>query len=141
MTRPWPEIDRFYSEQGAHGPTIAAMGALVRQIRESRYAAGIYAWTSAWDLCIVQTEVNYPYNGPYLRISPHQGGTLEFRYVDTHLKDKQWVRVVPAEKGFDRLCRFFSELHWFAETRATDEARTSAGTDRRASHDKGNTSN
>ncbi len=97
MTKPWAEIDRFYSERAARGPAFAAMHALVRQTCESRYAAGIHAWTSAWDLCIVQTEVNYPYDGPYLRISPHQDGTLEFRYVDTYLKDKQWVRVVPGE--------------------------------------------
>jgi hypothetical protein len=122
MTRPWPEIDRFYSELPADVPALDAMRALVRQICESRYATGVHAWTSMCDLCIVQAEVSYPYDGPYLRISPHQDGTLEFRYVDAYLKDRQWVRVVPAEKGFDRLCRFFAELHWFVETTATDEA-------------------
>ena len=92
-----------------------AMKTLVKQIRGSRYENGIFAWTSMYDLCIVQTEVEYPYDGPYLRVSPQQNGKVEFRYVDTLKKKNQWVRLVSAGDAFDRLRRFFDDLHWFTE--------------------------
>jgi hypothetical protein len=89
------------------------MLALVQAIEASRYASGLYAWQSMHDLCIVQTPVNYPYDGPYLRISPLVGGKLEFRYFDTFKKDHQWHRTVEGSEGFDRLERFIDQIHWF----------------------------
>ena len=114
MTKPWKKIDQFYSELPVGVPAFDSMRSLVKQIVGSAYENGIYAWTSMHDLCIVQNEVEYPYNGPYLRISPQQNGNVEFCYVDTYIKNKQWRRVVSGEKSFDRLCRFFNELHWFS---------------------------
>ena len=113
MTRPWKEIDQFYSELPVGVPYFDAMRNLVAQIFRSQYAQGIHAWTSMHDLCIVQTEVEYPYRGPFLRMSPQQDGTIEFRYIDTCVKSRQWVRIVPATEAFDQLCRFLWELHWF----------------------------
>lgn len=51
-----------------------------------------------FDLCIVQTEVSYPDDGPCpsLRVSPISEHQIEFRYIDTHDKAKQWHRTVEA---------------------------------------------
>ena len=85
---------------------------LVTAVDKSRYAEGLRAWTSHWDLCIVQAPEEYPYTGSYLRISPLRGNQLEFRYVDTPRKEKQWVRTVDGTEGFSRLESFLQQLHW-----------------------------
>jgi hypothetical protein len=90
------------------------MHKLVSNIESSRYVPGLFAWTSAYDLCIAQTPVTYPYHGPHLRVSPLENGQLEFRYLDTQIEQKQWRRVVDGAEGFARLERFIEQLHWFA---------------------------
>ena len=72
------------------------------------------------DLCIVQTPVTYPYDGPRLIISPAKDGSVEFRYVDTMIEAKQWSRVEPGPAAFDRLQRFTDQLHWFARYEMRD---------------------
>jgi hypothetical protein len=57
---------------------------LTEQIEASRYAAGIFGETSMHDLCIMQTSGAF-WQGAYLRISPRFDGTIEFRYIDTHV--------------------------------------------------------
>jgi hypothetical protein len=57
-------------------------------------------------------RVPYPYNGPYLRISPRFDGTLELRYIDTHIEDKQWRRAVDQDHAFARLERFMEQVLW-----------------------------
>lgn len=89
------------------------MAELVREIESSRYKEGLFAWTSAFDLCIVQMPVTYPYDGPYLKISSVKDVLLEFRYIDTPIEAKQWRRVVAGADGFARLERFLEQLHWF----------------------------
>jgi hypothetical protein len=86
---------------------------LIREIGSSRYKEDLFAWTSEFDLCIVQTPVTYPYDGPYLKISPFKDGQLEFRYIDTPMEAKQWRRVVAGADAFARLERFLEQLHWF----------------------------
>jgi hypothetical protein len=114
MTKPWAEI-RSYYEKLPHGEAyFDSMRNLVEEIVKSRYVVGIYAWTSMHDLCVVQTEVTYPYNGPYLRISPLRDGKVKFLYIDTYIKDKQWHRTVEGKDSFARLEKFFHQLHWFS---------------------------
>ena len=88
------------------------MAKLVNEIEASRFAIGLFGWTYLHDLCIAQTAVTYPYDGPYLRVSPLTNGKLEFRYIDTSTQEKQWNRTVAADKGFARLERFIHQLHW-----------------------------
>lgn len=114
MTRAWPDIQRTYEEFVSHGLRLHAMIGLISQIRQS-HLNSLFAWTSMHDLCIVQTEVEHPYHGPFLRISPRFDGTLEFRYCDTPLTELQWHRVAPEADAFDRLMRFCDELHWFPQ--------------------------
>ncbi len=112
MIRPWEEIHTFYMTL-VQTETARALAQLVREIESSRYKEGLFAWTSAFDLCIAQTPVTYPYDGPYLRISPFKDGQLEFRYIDTPIEAKQWRRVVAGTDGFARLERLLEQLHWF----------------------------
>ena len=113
MIRPWEEISNHYASFSNAGSAFEAMHKLVRDIESSHYKDGLYAWTSMHDLCVVQTPVTYPYNGPYLKISPLADGQLEFRYLDTEIIQKQWHRVVDGAAGFARLERFLKQLHWF----------------------------
>ncbi len=112
MTRAWPDIQRAYEERVSHGLRLHAMVGLIEQIQQS-HLKSLFGWTSMHDLCIVQTEAEYPYDGPFLRISPRSDGSVEFRYCDTFVKHLQWRRVVPEADAFDRLMRFADELHWF----------------------------
>ena len=120
LVRPWESIEAHYESVASRSAGGAHMVGLVRAIRQSSYSCGLYAWTSVLDLCIVQTPVDYPYAGPHLRISPQQGGTLDFRYLDTPDATKQWRRLVPGEAGFATLQQFLGQLGWFAgEARGT----------------------
>ena len=112
MIKPWDNILSFYATL-EQIESSRAMTQLVRDIVSSRYKEGLFAWTSAFNLCIVQTPVTYPYDGPYLKISPVNDGQLEFRYIDTPIKAKQWQRIVADADGFARLERFLEQLHWF----------------------------
>jgi hypothetical protein len=113
MIRSWNEIRAYYADHPAVDRSLQGMLKIVSEINSSRYKDGLFAWTSANDLCIAQIPVSYPYNGPYLRISPIANGQLEFRYIDTPLEDKQWRRIVDGEDGFARLERFMEQLPWF----------------------------
>jgi hypothetical protein len=89
---------------------------LVEQVEASQYARALYAWTSMHDLCIVQND------GPYLRISPLFEGTIEFRYIDTPVFEKQWRRLVREDDAFQRLESFIDQLHWVVRERKHDPA-------------------
>jgi hypothetical protein len=118
MVRPWNEIVRFYDKLLQKGwgnaKSIPSMSNLVREIEKSPYAMGLFPWTSHTTLCIAQTYVEYPYNGPYLRITPLANDKIEFRYVDNiWFKEKQWSRIVAGVDAFARLDGFVRQLHWF----------------------------
>jgi hypothetical protein len=97
MTQPWGSIRARYSQSVAGGLRLSAMVRLTEQIEGCKLRA-LFGWTSMHDLCIVQTPVSYPYDGPYLRISPLFNGTLEFRYIDTYVRERQWRRVVNEDR-------------------------------------------
>jgi hypothetical protein len=113
MTQPWPQIVARYDDYTGDVRSIRALGRLARQISESPLANGLFAWTSMFDLCIVQTPVSYPYDGPWLRISPIGEDRIEFRYLDTAEKAKQWHRTVETDQAWPRLIKFLDQLRWF----------------------------
>ena len=113
MTRPWDEILDYYQKLVNAGVPVQSMLTLVARIHSSSYSEGLFAWTSMCNLCIVQTPVNHPNHGPYLRITPLANDRLEFRYLDTEIEANQWYRLVPGEEGFARLESFIEQLHWF----------------------------
>ena len=112
MIREWSEILDQYESYGEKDPAIDGVRNLVAYIVGGKLSTVLYAWTSMFDLCIVQTEIQYPYNGPCLRISPLSGGIIEFRYIDTAIASRQWHREVMPEEAISRLHGFLSQLHW-----------------------------
>jgi hypothetical protein len=114
MIRPWGEIRCYFAELAAQDPRLEPMKHLVDQIEASPTLSRLHAWTSMCDLHLVQTPVNYPYDGPQLIIAPTGDGFVDFRYEDTPVRSKQWHRVVPGPAAFARLQRFAEQLHWFA---------------------------
>src|SRR5215468_963636 len=113
MTEPWPQVVARYASYTGDWRSIQALGTLTQQISESRLSAGLFAWTSMFDLCLVQTKVNYPYARPSLRISPVSSDQLEFRYEDTLARNKQWHRTVDADDAASSFLKFLDQLHWF----------------------------
>jgi hypothetical protein len=122
MIVPWNEISDRYREAVEAGANARGMLRLVEQIEASDYARALYAWTSMHDLCIAQVPCTYPYNGPYLRVSPRFDGTIEFRYIDTAIEERQWHRLVNEEDAFRRLELFMDQLHWVVRERKSDPA-------------------
>ena len=79
MTRPWVEIERFYRGLVDGGLNVGGMLRLVEQIEGSQFARSLHAWASMHELFVVQVPCTYPYDGPYLRITPLFDGTIEHR--------------------------------------------------------------
>jgi len=113
MTRSWSDIEARYRDTAALGPAFRAMLQLVQDIQRSRFAGGLHPWTSMHDLCIAQQPVAYPHDLPHLRIAPQSDGRIEFCYVDTAVRERQWHRIVAGDGAFDRLERFLEQLRWF----------------------------
>ena len=99
------DIKTFYAELVARGTPVQGMLQLVEAIEQSGFANGVLGETSMHDLCLSQIAAPRTAFDPYLRISPRFDGTIEFRYVDTHVKERQWHRVV--DQAFPRLVSFF----------------------------------
>jgi hypothetical protein len=116
LIRTWPQLRKFYAGLARDRAALAGMLSLVSQIEESRYAAGIFGWTSHADLQVTQyANAVHGDRHPYLRISVLPSTMLEFRYMDTLVPNLQWRRSVREEQGFQQLERFFRQLHWFNE--------------------------
>jgi hypothetical protein len=115
LNKPWPQNVARYEMYSGPDASVAGMLALTRFIADSRLATGLYAWTSMFDLCITQTPVTHPYDGPFLRVSPQFNGKIEFRFIDTHQKELQWHRVVDAGDAIPRMVSFLDQLRWFTK--------------------------
>ena len=122
MITSWDDIREFYEDLVKNGLKLEAMLKLIDNIKSSVYADSLYAWTSMHDLCIVQTPVTYPYDGPYLRISPLFNGNVEFRYIDTHVKTKQWSRMFDENNLYAKLMSFTDQLHWLVKDKRLNDS-------------------
>ncbi len=120
MNKSWSEIESFYQAFNGNNEPVNALRELVRHISHSILASGLYGWTSTIDLCIAQTEVSYPYNGPYLKLSPYQANQIEFRYIDAMDETKHWARIVSTSEVIPRLHSFLAQLNWFSQKTLTE---------------------
>jgi hypothetical protein len=111
----WAEVQQFYENLSAGNPQFSALRDLTRRIASSGYASGLHPWTSMQDLCLSQVDTPRRHEAPHLRITAVLD-ELEFRYVDTAIRERQWVRVVPSTAGFDRFVSFLDQLNWFGGT-------------------------
>jgi hypothetical protein len=117
VNKPWPDIEQFYRNLSRSFPDASfrqafdAVGDLAAYVCAGPLALELFGWTSMHDLCIQQVDVE-PHSGPFLKISPRQDGTVEFRYYDTHIEARQWSRVVPPHGVRGRFEAFLNQLHW-----------------------------
>lgn len=113
MIQPWPKIVAHYEEYAGENRSVHVLRDLVRKIAGTSLSSGLHGWTSVFDLCIAQVEASYPYDGPRLIISPLSNNLVEFRYVDTYEKAKQWHRTVDSTEVVFCFETFLSQLRWF----------------------------
>jgi hypothetical protein len=114
MTRPWPQVVAHYEDYKGEVQSIHTLGSLARRISESPLERGLIASPHMFDLDIVQIPVSYPFDGPFLRLSPVLSeDRIEFRYIDTYDKAKQWHRTAEADQAWARLIKFLDQLRWF----------------------------
>jgi hypothetical protein len=113
VDKPWSVNISQYEESELQDETVKQMAVLTRFIGDSHLANGLFAWTSMWDLCITQTPVTYPYDGPYLKVSPMFNGFIEFRFIDTPATGKQWFRRAASNEAIPCFLKFLDQLRWF----------------------------
>ena len=112
MIRAWPDIRVFYQDLVARGQPLEAMVRLIEQIETSPYVTAIYGETSMCNLWITQLpRSSYP-DGPHLCIAPASVGTIELRYIDTPIIERQWSRVVEEDHAFACLAHFVDAMRW-----------------------------
>jgi hypothetical protein len=114
MTQPWPQIVARYEDYKGEVQSIHTLGRLARRISESPLERSLFASPHMFDLDIVQIPVSDPFDGPFLRLSPVLSeDRIEFRYIDTYDKAKQWHRMAEADQAWARLIKFLDQLGWF----------------------------
>jgi hypothetical protein len=113
MIRRWTDIAVDYETHASGRASLEALGSLARWVGEGPLVKGLFAWKSMHTLCLVQHEVSYPYDGPHLTITPLAREKVEFRYVDTPDKAKQWQRIVDSHDVQRQLSKFLDQLRWF----------------------------
>lgn len=101
----------------AFGSALNGIGQIATLITDGPLSSFLYGWLSMHDLCLQQTDVT-PYSGPYLCLSPLPSGMVEFRYIDTAIRDRQWHRVVPPHAAVARFNAFLDQLGWMAGSTA-----------------------
>ncbi|MGV3551889.1 hypothetical protein [Rhizobium sp.] len=113
MNRSWMDIAEFYRDLGrpTEDPALLALERLARRIARSALNDALFGWTSVTELGIQQMPIR-PYMGPFLRVTPKPRAMLEFRYEDTSIRGRQWVRLDPAQQVTERFQSFMEQLHW-----------------------------
>jgi predicted esterase YcpF (UPF0227 family) len=117
-TQPWEKIVEFYRSRATANPFFEPMMILAQQIAASKYASGLYPWTSMQTLCISQTS-EADSNKEVLRIwiDPQDGAVVfDFQETASQLpKYQHWIRRCPPQEAFSRLERFLQLKKWFVE--------------------------
>jgi hypothetical protein len=117
----WGEVTTFYSELSAQHGEFACLRDFVNRVAASRYASGLHPWTSMHAFCVSQVPSPSRHVEPHLRVAA-KNNTLEFRYIDTAIRQRQWVRIVSTESAYDRFVTFLDELNWFGRARPGNES-------------------
>jgi hypothetical protein len=100
-----------------YASAVEGIAAVADFVADAALHLGLHGWTSMHDLCVQQTSVT-PFNGPHLRLSPLKSGLVEFRYVDTGIKNRQWVRTATPDQSVGRFQKLLKQLHWVTITHA-----------------------
>lgn len=118
MTRPWPDLADFF--RTFDDDAAGAIADLCEYIASRPIRSGVHGWQSLRTLAIVQTPVFYPYDGSRLQIEPLADGTIEFRMIDTMVKNRQWSRVEVSERTIERFKQTMRQLNWFTDPAMLD---------------------
>ena len=109
----WGDVKNRYIDLPTDSIVKESMLGLIAHVSKTEFGSSLYPWSSMLDLRITQTEA-HPFGGsvPYLLISPFSDGRAEFRYVDTMVKSKQWVRIADRGRLGERFDSFVEQLNW-----------------------------
>jgi hypothetical protein len=117
-TQSWQKVTKFYREITEKNAFFRPMMELAEQIAASKYASGLYPWTSMQTLCISQTE-EADSDKEVLRISLDPlDGVLVYDFQETGStlpKYQHWIRRYSPEEGFTRFERFVKLKGWFVD--------------------------
>jgi hypothetical protein len=117
MAESWTDISGHFRDlhercqDASFRAALTSVERLAGHIGEGPLAGALFGWSSMWDLCVQQSDVE-PYSGPFLRVSPQADGTIEFRYHDTAIEHRQWNRRVPPDGVVGRFDAFLDQLRW-----------------------------
>jgi hypothetical protein len=120
MHQDWKEIADFYDDWATIRPnwkSVNDLADLCRYIASSGLGDFLFGHTSAETLMISQVETAYP-PAPeiqWLIIDPIDHDRIEFRFDDTPVRKKQWIRVVKSSDACDRFLRFLRQVGWSYE--------------------------
>jgi len=100
INRDWRDLAAFYldknyrNEDLKYNQSLDALGHLCSWISCSDYSNTLFAFTSHHRLNIFQSPPKYPecLLIQHLNLSPTEDGLVEFVFIDTFIKDKQWKR-------------------------------------------------
>jgi len=120
QTQSWQKVTMFYRDITGRNPFFRPMMELAEQIAASKYASGLYPWTSMHTLCISQTP-EADSDKEVLRISlDPRDRALVFDFQETGStlpKYEHWIRRCSPDEGFSRFERFVQLKKWFVDYR------------------------
>lgn len=124
MHQTWQKNENHYREAIGYMPEFSdmhrAMAELCNWIGKSNLSASLFGGTSMHALLITQVELenlNHP-SIQYLRIEPDfKTKKIEFRFLDTHLEERQWHRIEPpnSQRLIKRFIGFLKQVGWAYE--------------------------
>jgi hypothetical protein len=119
-TQSWPKVTKSYRDITEKNSFFRPMMELAEQISASKYASGLYPWTSVHTLCISQTP-EADSDKEVLRISlDPRDGVLVYDFQETGStlpKYQHWIRRCSPDEGFSRFERFVQLKKWFVDYR------------------------
>ncbi len=118
QTQSWQKVTKFYRDRTEENPFFLPMMELAQQIAASKYASGLYPWTSMHTLCMSQTpEADLTKEVFRIALDP-QDGALVFDFQETGStlpKYQHWIRRCSPDEGFARFERFVRLKKWYVE--------------------------
>jgi hypothetical protein len=120
QTQSWQKVTKFYRDITEENAFFRPIMELAEQIAASKYASGLYPWTSMHTLCISQTpEADSDKEVLRISLDPRDGVFVyDFQETTSTLpKYEHWIRRCSPEEGFSRFERFVQLKKWFVDYR------------------------
>jgi len=117
----WKNAAEQYAQRRSYSPEKLALLEIMEKlclwIATEEYSNFLFLETSMHDLSVFQIQLYYEDRllAQHLRISPiFEKNQIEFRFIDTHNLDRQWVRTESAnvESVKQRFAGFLNQVGW-----------------------------